>query len=82
MRLTEVLNPSIMRVSVRGDILGLDKPRTTFAKSFLPITVGSRVSVADIRNRKHCSHSRSPRRLLPSLVRTRAKRSALNMIKI
>lgn len=34
-----MLNPSIMRVSVRGDILGLPEPRSALARAFIPVDV-------------------------------------------
>jgi hypothetical protein len=34
-----VLDPSIMRVSVRGDVLSLSSPRSVLAKSFLRVEV-------------------------------------------
>jgi len=34
-----VLDPSVVRVSIAGDILSLPNPRTTLAKSFLPYAV-------------------------------------------
>ncbi|WVR06565.1 hypothetical protein IAU60_003596 [Kwoniella sp. DSM 27419] len=32
-----LLDPSIMRVSVMGDVLGLKEPRSAFARSFIPV---------------------------------------------
>jgi hypothetical protein len=34
-----VLDPSILRVSVSGNILNLQKPKSTLAEKFLPIKV-------------------------------------------
>ncbi|WWD18715.1 hypothetical protein CI109_103169 [Kwoniella shandongensis] len=34
---SHLLEPSTLRVSVMGDIMSLEKPRSSFAKSFLPI---------------------------------------------
>ncbi|OCF75418.1 cytoplasmic protein [Kwoniella mangroviensis CBS 8886] len=33
---SKLIDPSKIRVSVRGDVLGLDKPRSVFERSFLP----------------------------------------------
>lgn len=38
--LKPVLDPSIMRVSVRGDVLGLAEPRSALARSLFPNLVG------------------------------------------
>lgn len=37
--LMKVLDPSLMRVSVRGDILSLPNPRSALARSFLAVKV-------------------------------------------
>lgn len=34
-----VLDPSILRVSVKGDVLGLEAPRSALARSFMPVSV-------------------------------------------
>lgn len=33
----KLIQPSVMRVTVNGDIKGLAEPRSTLAKSFIPI---------------------------------------------
>lgn len=52
-----VLDPSILRVSVSGDILKLPKPKSTLAEKFLPIKVD------------HAGHPVSRLALIPSGIK-------------